>query len=90
MAAHPVELVEVDGMLAQHDRPDLERSGDKAAPERQDEDVMGAQPPGRETWFGWACRGGLREDIEPGRSSSLGSFRLPTLRDLFLRRSFRD
>ena len=45
MAAHPVELVEVDRVLAQHDRHDLERSGDKAAPERQDEDLMGRSRP---------------------------------------------
>ena len=30
-------------MLAQNDRPDLQRSGDKAAPERQGEELIGAQ-----------------------------------------------
>ena len=59
MAAHPVELDEVHGVLAQHDGPDLEQPGDQAAPERQDQDMMGAQNAGA----GARRRRGRRTDL---------------------------
>ena len=62
MAAHPVKLVEVDGVLAQHDRPDLERPGDQPAPERQDEEVIRARNTGTETPPRRVSSGGLYED----------------------------
>ena len=51
MAAHPVKLVDVDGVLAQDNQRHLEWTRDQAAPDRQDKELRRPRPTGQ-TWFG--------------------------------------